>query len=167
LQQICPYSKYEDTTRSPRPGEQNGVHYHFVTRQDFEKLISEKAFIENAEFSGNLYGTSIAAVRALEDQGKICILDIELNGVKAVKATTLGARFIFVKPPSLEALESRLRGRNTETEESLQKRLAAAKAELDYAETPGAHDKIIVNDNLDHAYQELRDYIKEICGKYL
>src|SRR5688572_5197239 len=68
-----------DTTRQPRPGEVNGIQYHFVTREEFNDLIKQNKFIEHAEFSGNLYGTSIAAVRSVSNQGKICILDIELN----------------------------------------------------------------------------------------
>ncbi|CAG8789764.1 236_t:CDS:2, partial [Acaulospora morrowiae] len=94
------------TTRSPRPGEKNGVQYHFVTREQFIKLIEQNKFLEHTEFSNNLYGTTIDAVRDVIAQGKVCILDIELEGVKAVKKTNLNARFLFVAPPSLEVLES-------------------------------------------------------------
>ncbi|CAI2179932.1 7004_t:CDS:2 [Funneliformis geosporum] len=125
------------TTRSPRQGEENGVHYHFVSRDEFVKLVNQNQFIEHAEFSGNLYGTSIEAVRSVSSLGKICILDIELNGVKSVKRTDLNARFVFIKPPSLESLKERLLGRNTETEESIQARLDAAKEELAYADQEG------------------------------
>ncbi|CAI2180221.1 9218_t:CDS:2, partial [Funneliformis geosporum] len=132
------------TTRSPRQGEENGVHYHFVSRDEFVKLVNQNQFIEHAEFSGNLYGTSIEAVRSVSSLGKICILDIELNGVKSVKRTDLNARFVFIKPPSLESLKERLLGRNTETEESIQARLDAAKEELAYADQEGSHDIIII-----------------------
>lgn len=79
--------------------------------------------------------------------------------MKQVKRTDLNARFLFLAPPSVEELERRLRGRNTETEESLKKRLAQAKNELEYAKEPGAHDKVVVNDDLEKAYAELRDFI--------
>ncbi|KAJ3316137.1 hypothetical protein HDU76_002054 [Blyttiomyces sp. JEL0837] len=167
------------TTRGPRPGEEDGKAYHFVTREKFVELLEAKAFIENAEFSGNMYGTSFEAVKSVSDQGKICVLDVEMNGyasndreacenlysdrlildqVKNIKKTDLNAKFIFIRPPTVEDLEKRLRGRGTETEESLQKRLAAAKAEIEYADT-GAHDKVIVNDIEEEAYKNLEEYI--------
>jgi guanylate kinase len=123
-------------------------------------FITESKFIETAEFSGNLYGTSIAAVNAVTESGRQCILDIELQGVLSVKRTSLNAYFIFLAPPSMEELERRLRNRGTETEESLSKRLATAKHEMAYAkEHPETYDLIIVNDDLDKAYEELRAFI--------
>lgn len=89
----------------------------------------------------------------------MCVLDIEMEGVKQVKRTDLGAKYVFLKPPSLEELRARLEGRGTETEESLGKRLERARVELEFAEVPGVHDKIIVNDDLDRAYEELEGYI--------
>ncbi|CAH1759931.1 5608_t:CDS:2 [Entrophospora sp. SA101] len=132
------------TTRSPRPGEQNGREYHFVPREKFFELIKQNKFIEHAEFSGNLYGTSVDAVKAVADLGKICILDIELQGVKSVKKTDLNARYLFIAPPSIEVLESRLRKRGTETESSIEARLKAAKEELEYADLEGSHDFIVI-----------------------
>ncbi|CAG8463139.1 5204_t:CDS:2 [Diversispora eburnea] len=137
------------TTRSPRPGEIDNVHYHFVTREKFKELIEKNYFLEYTEFSNNLYGTSIAAVKEVAQQGKFCILDIELEGVKLVKKTDLNARFVFIAPPSLEVLEKRLRDRGTESEDAIQARLDAAKKELAYAAEEGSHDLIVVNDNLD------------------
>ncbi|KAL2011826.1 hypothetical protein VTN00DRAFT_4544 [Thermoascus crustaceus] len=153
------------TTRAPRPGEQNGREYYFTTREEFLKLVSEGQFIEHAEFGGNYYGTSVKAVKDIAEKGKICILDIEMEGVKQVKRTDLNARFLFLAPPSLEELERRLRGRGTESEESLKKRLAQAKNELEYSQQPGAHDKIVVNDDLEKAYTEMRDWIVD-GGKF-
>ncbi|CAG8455717.1 2177_t:CDS:2 [Ambispora leptoticha] len=149
------------TTRKPRPGEEDGKNYHFITRDQFNQLIKENAFIEHAEFSGNLYGTSVKAVRDVEDTGKICILDIELNGVKAVKQKQdeLDARFLFISPPSLKVLEERLRGRGTENEESIKARLDQANEELAYSQQEGAHDLIIVNDDLDKTYQTFKNFI--------
>lgn len=97
----------------------------------------------------------------IEDQsakGQIVVLDIEMEGVKQIKKSSIDARYIFVAPPSAEELETRLRGRGTEKEESIQKRLKQAKLELEFADT-GAHDKVIVNDDLEKAYKELEDFV--------
>jgi len=147
------------TTRAPRPGEKDGVDYHYVSRDAMEQLVKEGAFIEHAVFSGNMYGTSRAAVKTVATSGKICILDIDVQGVKLIKLSDLEPNYVFIKPPSREALEERLRARRTESEESLAKRLAAAQAEMDYGETPGNFDKVIVNDDLEKAYSELRCYM--------
>jgi len=161
-----------DTTRSPRPGEIDGKHYHFVTTQRFKDLIQEGAFIELAEFSGNYYGTSFSAVNTVQDQGRRCILDIEaqvsnqisfrflarlpLNpasqGVRQIKNTNLNPVYLFISPPSMDALRSRLQQRGTETEASVQKRLATALKEIAFAKEPNIHDLVIVNDDLDRAY---------------
>eukprot|EP00090_Calanus_glacialis_P020739 TRINITY_DN31_c0_g1_i1.p1 TRINITY_DN31_c0_g1~~TRINITY_DN31_c0_g1_i1.p1 ORF type:complete len:240 (+),score=56.71 TRINITY_DN31_c0_g1_i1:33-752(+) len=147
------------TTRAPRPGEQNGVDYHYVTRDTMEQLVKEGAFIEHAIFSGNMYGTSAEAVEKVAVSGKICILDIDVQGVKLIKQSDLEPNYVFIKPPSREALEKRLRARRTESEESLAKRLAAADAEMEYGETPGNFDIVIVNDDLEKAYSKLRAYM--------
>ncbi|KJA15566.1 hypothetical protein HYPSUDRAFT_148951 [Hypholoma sublateritium FD-334 SS-4] len=141
------------TTRNPRAGEVDGKHYHFVPAQRFKDLIQEGAFIEHAEFSGNHYGTSFETVRQVHEQGRRCILDIEAQGVRQIKNTKLNPVYLFISPPSLVALRSRLQGRGTETEASVQKRLATALAEVAYAQEPGAHDLVIVNDDLDRAYE--------------
>lgn len=153
------------TTRAPRAGEQHGREYYYASKEDFLDLVSRNGFIEHAQFSGNHYGTSVQAVKDVAEKGRICILDIEMEGVKQVKLTDLNARFLFLSPPSLEELESRLRGRGTETEESLGKRLEQAKNELEFSKQPGAHDKIVVNDDLDKTYGELRDWIVD-GGKF-
>ncbi|XP_063710016.1 guanylate kinase isoform X2 [Culicoides brevitarsis] len=147
------------TTRKPRPGEENAVHYHFVSVEDMQHAIENGEFIETAVFSGNMYGTSKRAVENVQKQGKVCVLDIEIEGVKQVRNSTLNPLLVFINPPSIEELERRLRGRNTETEESLQKRLNTAKCEIQYGNTPGNFDVIIHNVTLKKAYQELRDFI--------
>ncbi|KAJ5359887.1 hypothetical protein N7517_009078 [Penicillium concentricum] len=154
-----------ETTRSPRPGEQHGREYNFVTKDAFLELVANNGFIEHAQFGGNFYGTSVQAVKNIAEKKRICILDIEMEGVKQVKRTDLNARFLFLAPPSLEVLEQRLRGRGTETEESLEKRLSQARNELEYAKQPAAHDKIVVNDDLEKAYIELRDWVVD-GGKF-
>ncbi|KAJ2690174.1 guanylate kinase [Coemansia spiralis] len=150
-----------NTTRQPRAGEANGIDYHFLTRDQFLSAIDRKEFIEHAEFSGNMYGTTVQAVKDVADSGRMCILDIDVQGVKSVKNTDLGARFVFVAPPSEEELERRLRSRGTDDEPSILKRLAAAKSELDYGSQEGSCDVKIVNDDLERAYKSLVDFIFE------
>jgi len=147
------------TTRSPRNGEVDGREYHFVPRNVMETAIKNGEFIESAEFSGNMYGTSKKAVEDVQRKGKICILDIDVQGVKQVKQTDLEPRLIFVKPPTLNDLETRLKSRGTETEESLKKRLAVAQTELAYGDAPGNFDLVIMNDTLDTAYTKLRNFL--------
>uniref|UniRef100_A0A3Q4MMH4 Guanylate kinase n=1 Tax=Neolamprologus brichardi TaxID=32507 RepID=A0A3Q4MMH4_NEOBR len=149
------------TTRKPRPGEQNGIDYHYVTRDVMQSGIDNGDFIESAEFSGNLYGTSKAAVQEVQSKNLICLLDIDMQGVKNIKKTDLNPMFISIQPPSMEILEKRLRGRKTESEESLQKRLQTAKIEMEFSKEPGAFDVIIINDNLDDAYAKLKYTLKE------
>ncbi|KAH8296393.1 hypothetical protein KR054_005563 [Drosophila jambulina] len=147
------------TTRKPRQGEEHAVHYYFVERPEMEAAIAGNEFIETAEFSGNLYGTSKAAVREIQAQGRVCILDIEQKGVEQIRKTDLNPILIFNNPPSIEELERRLRLRGSETEESLRKRLNAAQVELDYGLTKGNFHKIINNVDIDVAYQEFRDFV--------
>ncbi|KAJ8920001.1 hypothetical protein NQ315_006531 [Exocentrus adspersus] len=147
------------TTRQPRPGEEHGKHYHFVEAEDMKRAIDEGHFIEHAVFSGNRYGTSKAAVKTIAGQGKVCVLDIDVQGVKQVKNTDLNPWSVFVKPPSLDSLRQRLTDRKTETEESLRKRLSIAEEEIRYGTTPGNFDIVIVNDDLERAYGELRAFL--------
>ncbi|KAI8597146.1 P-loop containing nucleoside triphosphate hydrolase protein, partial [Dissophora ornata] len=152
------------TTRAPRAGETDGVEYNFVTRDQFLDGVARGEFIENAEFSGNLYGTTVQAVKNVGDLGRICILDIDMQGVKLVKATDLNPYYLSVQPPSIEELEKRLRGRGTEKEADIQGRLAAAQGELDYAKEEGAYDEIIVNDDLETAYAKFLAYINKVTA---
>ncbi|KAF6761449.1 guanylate kinase [Ephemerocybe angulata] len=141
------------TTRAPRPGETHGQHYFFVSQDKFKDLLAQNAFIEHAEFSGNFYGTSFETVRNVQDQGRRCILDIEAQGVRQIKNTDLNPVYCFISPPSLSSLRTRLQGRGTETEASVQKRLNMALKEIDFAKQPNVHDLVIVNDDLDRAYE--------------
>jgi len=104
------------TTRAPRPGETDGVHYHFSTRDAMQQGIEDGKFVEYADVHGNLYGTSFDAVQAIRDAGRICVLDIDVQGCESVKKSKLAPRYLFVKPPDMEALEDRLRDRATESE---------------------------------------------------
>ncbi|EDW73164.1 uncharacterized protein Dwil_GK17399 [Drosophila willistoni] len=147
------------TTRKPREGEEHGVHYYFVERPEMELAIANDEFIETAEFSGNMYGTSKAAVREIQNQGRVCILDIEQKGVEQIRKTDLNPILIFNNPPTIEELERRLRLRGSETEETLRKRLDAAQVEISYGLTPGNFHKIINNVDIDVAYTEFRDFV--------
>ncbi|KAL1129926.1 hypothetical protein AAG570_012870 [Ranatra chinensis] len=132
------------TSRAPRPGEVNGQHYHFTTKEKIEDGIKQGLFLETAMFSGNFYGTSIEAVQEVCKSGKVCVLDIEIEGVKQVKQKKLDLVLVFVKPPSMEELEKRLRGRGTESEESLQRRLTTAKREMEYGNDFHQFDSSII-----------------------
>ena len=135
-----------NTTRAPRPGEENGVHYNFVTVPEMEAMIQNSEFIEYAKVHSNYYGTSFQAVECVKSQGKICILDLDTQGVKSVKNSCLHCKYIFIAPPSIEVLEKRLRGRRTETEDKIRIRLENAKEELVYgSEEEGNFDLYVVN----------------------
>jgi len=149
------------TTRGPRPGEVDGVHYHFSTREVVQKGIDNGDFIEHAEVHSNLYGTSFDSVHSVAQSGRICILDIDIQGVKGVKASALDPHYIFVAPPSMELLEKRLRDRGTETEEAVKIRTANAAREVEYGRTPGNFDAIVVNDDLEEAFQRLHTLLRD------
>ncbi|KAK9538590.1 hypothetical protein VZT92_003752 [Zoarces viviparus] len=153
------------TTRNPRAGEENGKDYHYVTREVMQAAIENGEFIESAEFSGNMYGTSKAAVQDVQAKNLICILDIDMQGVMKIKTTDLRALYVSIQPPSMAVLEKRLRDRKTETEESLQKRLKAAKKDMELGKEPGVFDVLIVNDNLEDAYGQLKLALLEEISK--
>eukprot|EP00277_Geminigera_cryophila_P008253 CAMPEP_0179419950 /NCGR_PEP_ID=MMETSP0799-20121207/8896_1 /TAXON_ID=46947 /ORGANISM="Geminigera cryophila, Strain CCMP2564" /LENGTH=224 /DNA_ID=CAMNT_0021193505 /DNA_START=123 /DNA_END=797 /DNA_ORIENTATION=- len=149
------------TTRQPRDGEKNDVHYHFVTVPQMEADIKAGKFLEHANVHGNFYGTSIAAVEKVKKTGKICILDIDVQGCRACRTVQLPGTYVFVSPPSLAELEKRLRGRGTETEEKIVKRLANAKGELDARNEAGLFDHQVVNNNLHQSYAELKAILQK------
>ncbi|XP_076149594.1 guanylate kinase isoform X1 [Alosa pseudoharengus] len=153
------------TTRNPRPGEVNGKDYHYVTREVMQASIDNGEFIENAEFSGNMYGTSKAAVQAVQAKNLICILDIDMQGVKNIKRTDLNPIYISIQPPSMQELEKRLRDRKTESEESLQKRLKAAFVDMELSKEDGLFDVVIVNNDLNEAYGNLKETLLEEIEK--
>lgn len=140
------------TTRPPRPGEQDGVHYHFVSASEFRKLVAEGAFLEHAEYSGNLYGTSWAAIDAPLARGQDVLLEIETEGARQVRERRRDAHLIFLLPPSLAALESRLRGRGTERNEEIDRRLAIARREF---ATASLFDSFVVNDDAERAVDDV------------
>lgn len=148
------------TSRQPRQGEVPGTAYHFVTREEFEKLKAEDGFIETAQYGGNYYGTSVAAVNAVQDAGKIAVLDIEIEGVKQVRShASFKAKFLYLAPPSREVLEERLRGRKTDSEEQILKRLKQGVVEMAYGENEGKDDTKLVNDDLETAKKEFKEWL--------
>ena len=140
------------TTRKPRQGEVDGVNYFFISKDDFKNCIENDKFLEWAEFAGNFYGTKKKYINQCLQEGKDIILEIDTQGALQVKKQMPEAVLIFICPPSYETLESRLRGRHTEDEETVQKRLEQVKVELERAEK---FDYKIVNDNLEDAINEL------------
>ena len=146
------------TTRPARPGEQDGVHYHFVDHAAFERLVAEGAFLEHAQVFGNRYGTTRAAVESLLREGRHVILDIDWQGARRIKALWPEALTIFILPPSLEALEARLRGRGQDGEAVIAQRMAQARDEMAHA---GEFDHIIVNDAFEEAQADLKTLIAE------
>lgn len=150
------------TTRGPRPGEVDGVHYHFSTREKVQADIDAEKFVEHAEVHGNLYGTSFDGVSSVARAGKICVLDIDMQGVRSVKAADrIDPYYIFVAPPSMEELETRLRARGTETEEALQIRTANAAREVEYGTAPGNFDAVVVNADKELAFRHLLAHLRK------
>lgn len=140
------------TTRKPRTGEVDGVNYFFLTKEEFQNCIENNKFLEWAEFAGNFYGTKKKYIKQCLEEGKDIILEIDTQGALQVKKQMPEAVLIFICPPSYETLENRLRGRRTEDEETIKKRLEQVKTELERAEK---FDYRIVNDNLEDAISEL------------
>jgi len=148
------------TTRAPREGEIDGKHYFFISRQEFENRIANNDFLEYAQFAGNCYGTPKSYVTSLLEQGKNVLLEIEVQGAMQVMERMPECVSIFILPPSFEELESRLRGRGTETEDRILARLDTARRELSFA---SKYTYQIVNgDDIEKTYLELRDvYLRE------
>ena len=144
------------TTRGKRGGEEHGVNYFFLTQDEFKNCIANDEFLEWAEFSGNHYGTKKAFVEECLNNGENLILEIDTKGALNVKNIMPEAELIFIAPPSIEELEARLRGRHTETEEAIQKRLASIKLEM---ENSKKFDHKVVNDTVENAVKQLEDII--------
>ncbi|GGS35699.1 guanylate kinase [Streptomyces griseoviridis] len=140
------------TTRKPRPGEQHGVHYFFVTDDEMDKLIANGELLEWAEFAGNRYGTPRAAVLERLDAGEPVLLEIDLQGARQVRASMPEAQLVFLAPPTWEELVRRLTGRGTEAPEVIERRLGAAKVEL--AAEP-EFDSTLVNTSVEDVAREL------------
>ncbi|MCQ2793598.1 MAG: guanylate kinase [Bacilli bacterium] len=153
------------TTRKPRPGEVDGSDYYFVSREEFDRQIANDNLLEWAEFVGNKYGTPRDKVEEKRSNGRNVLLEIEVNGTSQVLSKLKGDNdvvTIFLVPPSIEELESRIRGRSTETEEAIQKRLARCKEEL---KLKSQYEYVVVNDDLSRCVDEVRNIIYSRMSK--
>ncbi|MDO4696010.1 MAG: guanylate kinase [Neisseria sp.] len=145
------------TTRQPREGETDGRHYHFVSKEQFESMIAENAFLEHADVFGNYYGTSFGSIDVLLEQGYDVILEIDVQGAEQVRSRLPSAISIFILPPSFEILSQRLRGRGTDSKEVIETRLNKAHEEISQA----LHfDYAVINDDLAQAEQDLLHIIR-------
>ena len=140
------------TTRAPRPGETDGVQYYFLSKAEFEEKIAQNAFLEHARYVDNYYGTLEAPVNEKLEQGFDVVLEIEVQGAMQVHEKRPDAVMVFIAPPSFEELANRLRGRGTEDEAKVQKRLETAKGELAQQDK---FDYVVVNDTVERAVEEL------------
>ena len=146
------------TTRQPRPGEMDGREYYFVTPEEFQRNIDNDNLLEWAEFVGNRYGTPKDKVEEKRREGKNVLLEIEVNGTLSVLSKCKDALSIFLIPPSLEALENRIRSRRTEPEDIVQQRLNKARIEMVMQDK---YDFVVVNDDVERAAAEIAKIIRE------
>ena len=145
------------TTRQGRPGEVEGKHYHFVDRKTFEEKIAAGEFLEWAEVYAEYYGTTGEQIKTILEDGHHALLDVDTQGAMNIKENCTGAVLVFIEPPSLEELEKRLRGRGTENEESLARRISKAKHELSFARE---YDHVVVNDEVENASETVFQIIR-------
>ena len=150
------------TTREKRPGEQEGVNYFYVTKDEFEKAIENGEMLEHAEFVGNYYGTPLKEVERLRSEGYNVVLEIEVQGCRQVQEKVKDALTIFIVPPNMEELERRIRGRKTEPEEIIQQRLAKAATEM---ESLAQYKYVVCNDDVDLAADIMRVIIRHYMDK--
>lgn len=144
------------TTRQPRVGEQDGVNYNFVSREEFERMIADNELLEYAEYVNNYYGTSLKVIEEQLSQGIDVLLDIEVQGAAKVKERCPGALFIFIIPPSFEELSRRLHRRNTDSEDVIAGRLE--KAKIEFREIP-SYDYLVINDKVSDAVWEIESIL--------
>lgn len=144
------------TTRAPRPGEQDGVDYHFLTREEFDRRVAEGDFVEHADYAGRSYGTLRSELEARVRAGTPVVLEIEVQGARQVRAAMPEAVQVFIAPPSLEALRTRLIGRGTDDAEEVERRLQVAEEEL--AAQP-EFGYVVVNDRLEDALEQLTQIV--------
>jgi len=145
------------TTRKPRVNERSGVHYHFVSTEEFERRIQDGDFLEHAMFCGNHYGTSISYIKNRLEQGQHVIMDIEVQGAAQISCKDIPYVKIFILPPSLKVLKQRLTDRNTDSEEEIAKRLQTARKEITHL---GDYDYLVINDDLDEAVENVWEIIR-------
>jgi guanylate kinase len=145
------------TTRRPRRRERSGVDYHFVTAEEFCALVDRNAFVEHAEYGGNLYGTSWSSLDGPLERGRDLLLEIEVQGARQIRARRSDARFLFLLPPSMEELSRRLRGRRTDDETAVERRLEIVASELRAVHD---FDYAVVNDELEAAVAAVCEIVR-------
>ncbi len=145
------------TTRAPRAGEEDGVHYHFLTREQFIDMKEHDGFLEYAEYCGNFYGSPKKQAEEWMAEGKDVILEIEVQGCQKIKAKNPDCVSIFIMPPSMEVLEKRLRGRGTETEDVIVRRMARAREEIALAKD---YDYIVVNGPIEECVADVLSVLR-------
>jgi guanylate kinase len=145
------------TTRAPRPGEVNGVEYHFLSPEEFDRLVEQGGFVEHATYSGNRYGTPRSELEGRLARGADVVLEIELQGARQIRTALPEAVQIFIAPPSEDALRARLVGRGTDSPAQVDERLRTAKAEL-AAQDEFGH--VVVNDRLEEALDALEAIVR-------
>ncbi len=150
------------TTRSKRPGEEEGVNYYYVTKERFNEAIQNGELLEYCQYVENSYGTPLHEVERLRNEGKNVLLEIEVQGCKQVVEKVPDALTIFIVPPSLEELEKRIRGRGTESEDVIQGRLQQAKNEIAQSEN---YEYVVCNDDVKEAAKKISNIIKEHMEK--
>ena len=146
------------TTRAPRPGEQDGVDYHFLTREQFDQRVAEEDFVEHADYAGRSYGTLRSELENRVHSGVPVVLEIEVQGARQVRAAMPEAVQVFIAPPSLSALRTRLVGRGTDDQQEVERRLQVAEQELT-AQPEFAH--VVINDRLDEALERLTTIVSQ------
>ena len=156
------YFSVSYTTRQPRVGEQDGVNYNFVSREEFERMIADDELLDYAEYVDNYYGTSMKLIQEKLDAGIDVLLDIEVQGAAKVRARCPDALFIFIIPPSFEELSRRLHRRNTDSEEVIAGRLAKARQE--FREIP-KYDYLVINDKVANAVHEIEAILTAAEGR--
>jgi guanylate kinase len=144
------------TTRAPRPGEQDGIDYHFLSREEFDRRVGEEDFVEHADYAGRSYGTLRSELEDRVREGVPVVLEIEVQGARQVRAAMPEAVQVFIAPPSLAALRTRLIGRGTDDSEEVERRLRVAEEELT-AQPEFAH--VVTNDRLDEALERLTSVV--------
>lgn len=144
------------TTRTPRQGEEHGINYYFINKEEFLKRIDSDDFLEYAEVYGNFYGTPKSEVLKMLDEGKDVILEIDIQGALKIKSTYPDGVFIFIMPPSMEELRNRITNRGSETPESLKTRMESAYNEINFA---SKYDYAVVNDEVEEAVKKIESII--------
>jgi guanylate kinase len=141
------------TTRAPRPGEENGIDYHFIDVDEFQKMVADDQFLEHAQVFDNFYGTSVQAVESLLAAGKHVLLDIDWQGMRGIKARLPEAISVFILPPSRDELENRLRSRGQDSEEIIARRMTDAESEMSHY---NEFEHVIINDDFAAALADLQ-----------